>query len=137
MAILPCCLSETTEPRQWHADAGGGGGERQHPSATAPLRRATSSGRSPALSSSLSTFLPVNYLHPRGGGFWQLHPPFKKLIDQANQRNSQGTFYPLWRYSPIVGQLLCAYEGIMSNSNQSLSDGERDALSNFDLVPVV
>jgi len=45
----------------------------------------------------LFTFLPVNYLHLRGG------------------------------------DLLCAYEGIMSNFNQLLSDGERDALSNLEV----
>jgi hypothetical protein len=42
--------------------------------------------------------------------------------------------YPVTDYPRFArgGDLLCAYEGIMSNFNQSLSDGERDAPSNLE-----
>jgi hypothetical protein len=42
--------------------------------------------------------------------------------------------YPVTDYPRFAraGDLLCAYEGIMGNFNQSLSDGERDALSNLE-----
>jgi hypothetical protein len=38
----------------------------------------------------------------------------------------------LCTYVLIVGRLLCAYDDVMSNFNQSLSDDEKAALSNLE-----
>jgi hypothetical protein len=88
--------------------------------------------RPPGLVTLTLNFAPREIICPHRENLKLRHPPHKTLIARTNHGNLQRTLYPLCTYVPIGGRLLCAYERIMSNFNQSLSDDEKAALSNLE-----